>query len=100
MRQHKEGVHDNSNVMAHLVDTDAWMALDAFDSSFARDARNVHIGLVTYELSPFNVIVTSYSCWLVFSILYNLPPTLCMKYDLIFLCLVIAGSKHLGTQSM
>jgi hypothetical protein len=86
--------------MMHPAHTGAWKALDAFGSSFARDVRNVRIGLVTYEFSPFNVTVTSYSCWLVFSILYNLTPTLCMKYDLIFLCLVIAGSKHLGTQSM
>jgi hypothetical protein len=29
----------------------------------------------------------SYSCWPVFAILYNLPPSLCMKYEYMFLCL-------------
>jgi hypothetical protein len=86
--------------MMHPAHTGAWKALDVFGSSFARDARNVRIGLVIYVFSPFNVTVTSYPCWPMFCILYNLPPTLCMKYDLIFLGLVIAGSKHLGTQSM
>jgi hypothetical protein len=62
MRRHEEGVHDNSDVMAHLVDTDAWMALDAFDSSFARDARNVRISLATDGCSPCNLNASSYSC--------------------------------------
>jgi hypothetical protein len=35
MRWHKEGVRENLDVMAHLADTYAWKALDAFDSSFA-----------------------------------------------------------------
>jgi hypothetical protein len=33
MRCHKEGVCENPNVMAHPADTDAWKALDVFDSS-------------------------------------------------------------------
>jgi hypothetical protein len=67
--------------MAHPVDIDACKALDSFDSSFARDVKNVHVGLATDDFSPFNLNVPSYSCRHVFAISYNLPPALCMKYD-------------------
>jgi hypothetical protein len=77
MRWHKEGVRENPNVMAHPSDIDAWKALDAFDSSFADEVRNVRFGLATDGFSPFNLTATSYSCWPVFAVPYNLPPALC-----------------------
>jgi hypothetical protein len=49
MRWHKEGVFENSDVMAHPADTDAWKALDAFDSNFADEVRNVCFGLATFH---------------------------------------------------
>jgi hypothetical protein len=98
MRLHKEGVCDNPDVMAHLTETDALKALDAFDSNFASDARNVRIGLTTYGFSPFNLNVLLYSCRSMFAIPYNLSPTLCMKYDFIFLRLVIPSPNHLVTK--
>jgi hypothetical protein len=96
MRWHKEGVRENPNVMAHLADTDAWKALDAFDSSFADEVQNIRFGLATDGFLPSNLTTTSYSCWLVFAVPYNLPPALCMKYEFIFLCLVIPGPDHPG----
>ena len=62
MRWHKEGVRENPNVMVHPADTDAWKALDAFDSSFADEVRNVRFGLATDGFSPFNLTAISYSC--------------------------------------
>jgi hypothetical protein len=79
MRWHKEGVHENPDVMAHPADTDAWKALDAFDSSFAEEVRNVCFSLATDGFSPFNLTALSYSCWPVFAVPYNLSPALCMK---------------------
>jgi hypothetical protein len=98
MRWHKEGVHENPDVMAHPADTDAWKALDAFDSSFANEVHNVHFSLATYGFSPFNLTARSYSCWFAFAVPYNLQPALCMKYEFIFLCLVIPDSDHPGTK--
>jgi hypothetical protein len=43
--------------MAHLANTDAWKTLDAFDSNFASEARNVCIGLTTDGFSSFNLTV-------------------------------------------
>jgi hypothetical protein len=47
MRWHKDGERENKEVMLHPLDLDAWKALDNFDPKFARDARNVRIGLTT-----------------------------------------------------
>jgi hypothetical protein len=57
----------------------------------------VHIGLATDGFSPYNTSASSYSCWHVFAILYNLPPSLCMKYEYMFLCLIIRGPDHPGS---
>jgi hypothetical protein len=83
MRWHKEGVRENNQVMVHPSDSEAWKVLDDFDPDFARDARNVRIKLATDVFTPYNMSASSYSCWPVFAILYNLPPALCMKYEYI-----------------
>jgi hypothetical protein len=54
----------------------------------------MRIGLATDGFSPYNTSASSYSCWLVFSIPYNLPPALCMIYEYMFLCLMIPGLDH------
>jgi len=96
MRWHKEGVRENPQMMGHPSDSDAWKALDDYDPTFASEVRNVRIGLATDGFSPFNMTASSYSCWPVFAIPYNLPPSLCMKYDYTFLCLIIPGPEHPG----
>jgi hypothetical protein len=97
MRWHKEGVCENDQVMVYPFDSEAKKALDDFDIDVAGDARNVRIGLATDGFSPHNTSAASYSCWSVFAIPYNLPPSLCMKYEYIFLCLIIPGPAHPGT---
>jgi hypothetical protein len=98
MRWHKEGVRENDQVMVHLSDSKAWKALDDFDTDFARDVQNVHIGLAMDGFMPYNMSAASYSCWHVFAISYNLPPSLCMIYEYMFLCLIIPSQDHLGTR--
>jgi hypothetical protein len=97
MRWHKEGVCENDQVMVHPSDSGTWKALDDFNPDIARDARNVRIGLATDGFSPDNTSASLYPCWLVFAIPYNLPPTLCMKYEYMFLCLIIPGPDHPGS---
>jgi hypothetical protein len=94
MRWHKEGVCENDQVMVHPSDSEAWKALDDFDPDFARDAWNVCIRLVMDGFTPYNTSASSYSCWPVFDIMYNLPPALCMKYEYMFLCLIIPCPDH------
>jgi hypothetical protein len=47
MRWHKKGERENSNMMVHPSNDEAWKALDIFDLDFATDARNVCIELAT-----------------------------------------------------
>jgi hypothetical protein len=97
MRSHKEGVCENNQVMVHPSDSEAWKALVDFNADFTRDARNVRIGLVTDGFTPYNMSATSYSCWPIFAIPDNLTPSLCMKYEYMFLCLIILGLDYPGT---
>jgi hypothetical protein len=91
---HKDGERENKEMMVQPSDLDAWKVLNNFDPEFAQDTRNVCIGLATDGFTPSDDNTTSYSCWLVFAILYNLPPSLCMKYEFMFLCLIIPGPDH------
>jgi hypothetical protein len=87
MRWHKEGVHEDDELMVHPSGGDAWKALDTFDPEFATELRNVRIDLAIDGFTPISQITSSYSCWPVFVIPYNLPPSL---------CLIIPGSDHPG----
>jgi hypothetical protein len=93
MRLHKEGIRENDGVMGHPSDSEAWKALDRFDADFARDARNVCFGLVTDGFDPFSTNSAPYSCWPIFAVSYNLPPSICMKFEFIFLCLIVPGPE-------
>jgi hypothetical protein len=85
-------------VMVHPSDSEAWKALDDFDPNFARDAWNVRIGLATDVFSLYNMSASSYSCWHVFAIPYNIPLALCMKYEYMLLCLIIPGPDNPGSR--
>jgi hypothetical protein len=84
--------------MVHPWDGEAWKVLDSFDADFASDARNICFGLVKDDFDPFSSNSVPYSCWPVFAVPYNLTPSLCMKYEFIFLCLIIPGSEAPGTR--
>jgi hypothetical protein len=81
--------------MSHPADAKALQALDRFDLEFASDPRSVYLGLSIDGFQPHN---SPNSCWLVFIMLYNLPPDKCLKQGFIFLALVISGPKELKKQ--
>jgi hypothetical protein len=58
---HKDGERKNKEVMVHPLNSDDWKALDNFDRKFARDVRNVRIGLATDDFTPFGDNASSYS---------------------------------------
>jgi hypothetical protein len=100
MRWHKEGKRDSedSDIISHPADGEAWQALDHFDPEFARDHRSVRLGLSTDGFQSHNIDSIPYSCWPVFMMLYNLPPNICLKQEFIFLALVILSPKELKKQ--
>jgi hypothetical protein len=93
MRWHKEGIRENDRVMGHPSDGEAWKVLDKFDADFVSDAKNVHLGLTTDGFDSFSNNSTPYSCWSIFVVPYNLPPSRCMKFEFMFLCLIVPGPE-------
>jgi hypothetical protein len=69
-----------------------------FDADFASDARNVCFELKTDDFDPFSTNSAPYSCWPIFAVLYNLPPSLCMKFEFMLLCLIVPSSEAHGPQ--
>jgi hypothetical protein len=98
MRWHKEGICENDRVIGNPSDGEAWKMLNRFDADFASDARNVHFGLATDDFDPFSTNSAPYSCWPIFAVSYNLPPSLCMKFEFMFLCLIVPGLEAHGPQ--
>jgi hypothetical protein len=96
MRWHKEGIHENDVVMGHPSDSESWKVLDRFDADFASNVRNVHFRLATDGFDAFSTNSAPYSCCPVFDVPYNLPPSLCMKFEFMFLCLIVPGLDALG----
>jgi hypothetical protein len=91
MRWHKEGIRENDRVMGHPSDGETWKVLDRFDTNFASDARNVRLELATNGFGPFSTNFAPYSYWPIFDVPYNLSPSLCMKFEFMFLCLIVPG---------
>jgi hypothetical protein len=96
IRWHKEDICENDGVMVHPSDGEAWKVVDRFYVDFASDATNIRLGLVIEGFDPFSTNSASYSCCSVFAMSYNLPPSICMKYEFMFLCLIIPSSKAPG----
>jgi hypothetical protein len=82
-----------SVTISHTTDAEACHALDHFDPEFARDPRSVRLGS-SNGFQPYSSDSTTYSCWPVFVMLYNLPPNKCLKEGFIFLALMILGPKE------
>ncbi|KAF7131579.1 hypothetical protein RHSIM_Rhsim09G0057000 [Rhododendron simsii] len=90
MRWHKEKRVDDG-VLRHPADGKAWKHFDRHYPEFARDARNVRLGLATDGFNPFGNMSNSYSLWPVIVMPYNLPPWKCMKQPYSIMSLLIPG---------
>jgi hypothetical protein len=82
--------------MGHPSDNEPWKMLDGFDADFTSDGRNVDNGLATDDFDPFSTNSASYSCWPIFVVSYKLPLSLCMKFEFMFLCLILPDLKAPG----
>ncbi|GJV53955.1 hypothetical protein Tco_1449696 [Tanacetum coccineum] len=78
------------------VDGRAWKNFDTKYPNFAKEPRNVRLGLATDGFNPFGNLSQSYSMWPVILTTYNLPPWLCMKESSFMLTLLIPGPKSPG----
>jgi len=96
MRWHAERVRREENVASHPADAEAWKHFDRTHPTFLREIRNVRLSLCTNGFNPFGGSTTLYSCWPVFVTPYNLPSSMCMRRENIFLSLFIPGPKSPG----
>ncbi|CAM8987826.1 unnamed protein product [Rhodiola kirilowii] len=95
MRWHRERKVRNGHIR-HPADGEAWKEFDNKYPDFARDARNVRLGLATDGFNPFGAAGLSHSTWPIVVMPYNLPPSMCMKKEFNILALLISGPKSPG----
>ena len=96
MRWHKDRLRSESNIMIHLSDGEAWKSFDRQYPEFAREPRNVRLGLATDGFNPFGNMSNAYSMWVVVLLVYNLPPWMCMDESFFILSPLILGPKASG----
>jgi hypothetical protein len=80
--------------MVHLSNGEAWKHFNSVHPYFSAESRNVRLGLCTKRFNPFGSFAAPYSCWPIILTVYNLPPGMCMRLELIFLSMVIPGPSN------
>nr|GEX50151.1 hypothetical protein [Tanacetum cinerariifolium] len=93
---HATGKYTEPSKMQHPVDGRAWKKFDTMYSDFAKELRNVRLGLAADGFNPFGNLSQAYNMWPVILTTYNLPPWLCMKESFFMLTLLITGPKSPG----
>ncbi|GKC43932.1 hypothetical protein Tco_1061654 [Tanacetum coccineum] len=96
MTWHATGKYTEPGKMQHPVDGRAWKNFDTKYPNFAKEPRNVRLGLAADGFNPFGNLSQAYSMWPVILTTYNLPPWLCMKESSFMLTLLIPGPKSPG----
>ncbi|GJX53195.1 hypothetical protein Tco_0281564 [Tanacetum coccineum] len=79
--------------LQHTVDVEHGKNFDTKYPDFAKEPRNVRLGLAADGFNPFGNLSQAYSMWPVILTTYNLPPWLCMKESSFMLTLLIPGPK-------
>jgi len=82
--------------LRYPVDSVTWEQVNAKYPAFAPEERNIRLGLSTDGFNPFNMKNSTYSCWPVLLVNYNMAPDLCMKKENIMLTLLIPGPQQPG----
>ncbi|GKF05820.1 hypothetical protein Tco_0036488 [Tanacetum coccineum] len=89
-------MYTDTILMQHPVDGRAWKNFDTKYPNFAKEPRNVRLGLAADGFNPFGNLSQAYSMWPVILTTYNLPSWLCMKESSFMLTLLIPGPKSPG----
>lgn len=92
--------HDRAEVsseyMCHPVDSHQCALVKKKFPEFAKEGRNVWFGISTDGFNPHGTQNLSWICWPVILVMYNLPPSLCMKSEFQIMSLLIPGRKSPG----
>ncbi|KAF7139861.1 hypothetical protein RHSIM_Rhsim06G0085100 [Rhododendron simsii] len=95
MKWHDEG-RTKDGCMRHPADSPAWQTFDFKHKEFAKDSRNVRLGLASDGFNPFGMMSNVHSTWPVILMPYNLPPWMCMKQPYFIMSLLIPGRSAPG----
>ncbi|XP_071739910.1 uncharacterized protein [Rutidosis leptorrhynchoides] len=90
MRWHEES-HMKDGLLRHPAYSPAWKTFNYQNHEFAKEPRNVRVGLENDGFNPVGNMSISHSTWPVVLMSYNLPPWLCMKKPFLFLTLLLSG---------
>ncbi|GJW10137.1 putative transposon, En/Spm-like protein [Tanacetum coccineum] len=77
-------------VLRHPADSQAWRTIDEKFPEIAEDTRNLRLG-ISADGVDVNTRNKHHSVWPVLTVIYNLPPWLCMKRKFINLSVLISG---------
>ncbi|XP_026437833.1 uncharacterized protein LOC113336056 [Papaver somniferum] len=92
MKYWKKKQKAEKNVFRHPADSKIWQELDEKHKWFAKDSRNVRLGIASDGFIPSNDLNGKpHSIWPVIVVPNNLSPWRCMKEPFIFLTLLIPG---------
>ncbi|XP_003518081.1 uncharacterized protein [Glycine max] len=86
----------NDGFLRHLADSPQWKTIDHLYLEFGAEPRNLRLGLASDGMNPFGNLSTNHSSWPVLLMIYNLPPSLCMKHKYIMLSMMITGPRQPG----
>nr|GEY75461.1 hypothetical protein [Tanacetum cinerariifolium] len=76
--------------LVNLKDSQAWHTIDKKFLEIAEDPRNLRLG-ISADGVDINTGNRHHSVWPVLTVIYNLPPWLCMKRKFIMLSVLILG---------
>lgn len=93
MLWHTQG-RSHDNMLRHPVDSLAWKHVDSTWQPFAKEPRNVRLGLAIDGVNPFQDLSSRWSSWPVLLVNYNLPPWLATKRFFVMMSLLIPGPNQ------
>jgi hypothetical protein len=79
--------------MRHPTNSLAWKHVNKEYKDFAKEPRNIQLGLAADGFNPFGMLSVAYTTWLVILIPYNLPPWLCLKQPYWMMSMLFPGPK-------
>ncbi|XP_073152786.1 uncharacterized protein [Henckelia pumila] len=82
--------------LRHPADAPSWKLVDHLWPDFKSEDRNLRLAISADGINPHSLMSSTYSCWPVLMITYNLPPWLCMKRKFMMLTLLISGPRQPG----
>ena len=96
LQWHSEERVCDARYLQHPADSPQWKKIDFMFPEFGLEPRNIRLGLCTDGINPFGTLSSTHSSWPVLLVIYNLPPSLCMKRKYMMLSMIISGPKQPG----